>query len=81
MATINRMFLADGRIPFDCHGRGAGLRARDRDVEPGLSVAEIDATELEPPTTGSDVDRIRAVTQDYRVSVPVAVKATLTKAK
>jgi hypothetical protein len=80
MATVNRMFLADGRIHSIVTVEGQD-GVRDRDVEPGLSVAEIDATELEPPTTDSDVDRIRAVTQDYRVSVPAAVKATLTKAK
>jgi hypothetical protein len=74
-------FDADGRIHSIVTVEGPnGVRAMV-DVEPGLSVAEIDATELEPPTTDSDIDRIRAVTQDYRVSVPAAVKATLTKTK
>ena len=50
------------------------------DVEPGLSVAEIDAAELKAATTDSDVDKIRALTQEYRVSVPAAAKATLKKA-
>ena len=44
-------------------------------------MAEIDAAELKAPTTDSEVDKIRALTQDYRVSVPAAAKATLTKAK
>jgi hypothetical protein len=57
-----------------------GVRAMV-DVEPGLSVAEIDASEIKAPTTESDVDKIRALTQGYRVPVPAATKVTLTKAK
>jgi hypothetical protein len=51
------------------------------DVEPGLSVAEVDAAKLKAATTDSDVDKMRALTQEYRVSVPAAAKATLKKAK
>ena len=50
-------------------------------VEPGLSVAEIDTAKLKPATTESDVEKIRAMTQEYRVSVPAPAKATLKKAK
>jgi hypothetical protein len=57
-----------------------GVRAMV-DVEPGLSVAEIDAAELKAATTDSDVDKLRALTQDYHVSVPAAAKVTLKKAK
>ena len=57
-----------------------GVRAMV-DVEPGLSVAEIDAAELKAATTDSDVEKIRALSQEYRVSVPAAAKATLKKAK
>jgi hypothetical protein len=58
-----------------------GVRAMV-DVEPGLSVAEIDAAELKAPTTDSEVDKLRALMQGHRVSVPTAgKKATLTKAK
>ena len=57
-----------------------GVRAMV-DVEPGLSVAEIDSAALKAPTTDSDVDKIRALMQGNRVSVPAAAKATLTKGK
>jgi DUF1009 family protein len=57
-----------------------GVRAMV-DVEPGLAVAEIDAAELKAPTTDLEADKIRALIQDYRVSVPTPGKATLTKAK
>lgn len=74
-------FDADGRIHAVVTVEAPdGVRAMV-DVEPGLSVAEIDAAELKAPTTDSAVDKIRALTQDYRVSVPAAAKATLTKAK
>jgi hypothetical protein len=49
------------------------------DVEPGLAVAEIDAAELKAPTTDSEVEKIRALIRDYRVSVPA--KPILTKPK
>jgi hypothetical protein len=55
-----------------------GVRAMV-DVEPGLAVAEIDAAEFQAPTTDSEVEKIRALMKDYRVSTPA--KATLTKAK
>ena len=51
------------------------------DVEPGLSAAEIDIPELKPAATDSDLKNVRAVVQNYRVSVPPGVKATLTKVK
>jgi hypothetical protein len=74
-------FDADGKIHSIVTVEAPdGVRAMV-DVEPGLSVAEIDAAELKAPTTDSEVDKIRALTQDYRVSVPAATKGTLTKAK
>jgi len=57
-----------------------GVRAMV-DVEPGLSVAEIDAGEFKAPATDSEVDKIRALMQGYRAPVSAAAKATLTKAK
>ncbi len=51
------------------------------DVDPGLSVAEIDGPELKAPTTDSDVEKTRALMRAYRVSAPAAAKAKLTKAK
>jgi hypothetical protein len=57
-----------------------GVRAMV-DVEPGLSVAEIDAAEFKAPMTDSDMSNVRALTQGYRVAVPAGTKATLTKAK
>ena len=57
-----------------------GVRA-GVEVEPGLSAAEIDAAELKAPTTDSDVDKMRTLTEDYRVSMPAAAKVKLTKAK
>jgi hypothetical protein len=76
-------------VQFDAEGKihsvvtveaPEGVRAMV-DVEPGLSVAEIDAAKLKAPRTDSDVDKIRKLTQGYRVSVRAAAKATLTKAK
>ena len=58
----------------------AGVRAMV-DVEPGLSVAEIEGAEFKPPATDSDMSNVRALTQGYRVVVPAGTKATLTKAK
>ena len=46
------------------------------DVEPGISVAEIDAAQFKAPTTDSAMGNFRALTQSYRVSVPAATKAT-----
>jgi hypothetical protein len=57
-----------------------GVRAMV-DVEPGLSVAEIDGAGFKPPTTDSEMSNVRALTQGYRVAVPAGTKATLTKAK
>jgi hypothetical protein len=57
-----------------------GVRAMV-DVEATLSVAEIDLPEVKAPTTESEVDRLRVLMQGYRVSIPSAAKATLTKAK
>ena len=57
-----------------------GVRAMV-DVEPGLSVAEIDATDIRTPMAESEVEKTRALMRGYRVSVPAATKATLTKAK
>jgi hypothetical protein len=57
-----------------------GVRAMV-DVEPGLSAAEIDTAEIKTPTTESEVEKIRALMQGYRVSVAAATKAPLTKAK
>ena len=56
-----------------------GVRAMV-DVEPGLSVAEVDAAAIKVPTTDSDVDKTRTLIRGYRVSAPGG-KATLTKAK
>ena len=76
-------------VQFDTDGRihavvtveaPDGVRAMV-DVEPGLSVAEIESTEFKAPTTESELEKIRALTQDYRVSVPAAAKVKLKKAK
>jgi len=74
-------FDADGKIHSIVTVEAPdGVRAMV-DVEPGLSVAEIDTAEIKTPTTDSEVDKIRTLTHNYRVSVPAAAKATLTKAK
>jgi DUF1009 family protein len=74
-------FNADGKIHSIVTIEAPdGVRAMV-DVEPGLSVAEIDTAEFKAAATDADVEKISALTQDYRVSVPAAAKATLTKAK
>jgi hypothetical protein len=74
-------FDADGRIHSVVTVEAPeGVRAMVN-VDPGLSVAEIDAADLNAPTTDSDVDKIRALTDDYRVSMPAAAKATLRSVK
>jgi hypothetical protein len=75
-------------VQFDANGRihsvvtveaPEGVRAMVN-VDPGLSVAEIDAADLEAPMTEADVDKIRTLIQDYRISVPASAKATLKSA-
>ena len=71
-------FDADGKIHSIVTVEAPdGVRAMV-DVEPGLSVAEIDAAEFKAPTTAAEVDKISRLAHEYRVSVP---KATLTKVK
>ena len=73
-------FDADGKIHSVVTVEAPdGVRAMV-DVEPGLTVAEIDFADFKAPTTDTEADKIRALTQEYRVSVPAAAKVTLTKA-
>jgi hypothetical protein len=74
-------FDADGRIHSVVTVEAPdGVRAMV-DVEPGLSVAEIDVADLKAPAMDSEMDTFRALTQQYRVAVPPAAKVKLTKAK
>ena len=51
------------------------------DVEPGLSVAEIDSSDIKPPTTEAELNELVAFAQNYQVSVPEVAKAELKRAK
>ena len=74
-------FDADGKIHSIVTVEAPdGVRAMV-DVEPGLRVTELDAPELAALATDSDVKKVRSLMRDYRVSLPAATKATLTKAK
>ena len=73
-------FDADGKIhSIVTVDAPDGVRAMV-DIEPGLTVAEVDVAELRAPSTDSEVDKVRTLTQDYRVSMSAAGKATLKKA-
>jgi hypothetical protein len=86
---MNRSPAMKTYVQFDVTGRihsvvtvdaPEGVRAMV-DVDPGLAVVEIDAAQFKAATTDVEVDKLRTLIQDYRVSVPAAAKATLTKAK
>ena len=76
-------------VQFDSEGRIHSVITVDApdgvwamvDVEPGLSVAEIDSAEITPPTTEAELTKMLALTQHYRVSAPAMSKAKLEKAQ
>ncbi len=94
MVWVLAISPADGRplktyVQFDAGGTIHSIVTVDApngvrgmvDVEPGLSAAEVDIPELKPAATDSDLNKVRAVAQNYRVSLPPGAKATLTKVK
>ncbi len=56
-----------------------GVRAMVN-VEPGLSVTEIDSAGMTAPTTDAELQNMLALTQHYRVPVAAAAKTRLERA-